>query len=56
MFTGQYSNFKDWKEVAERQGYIIEQEGNKFIAHSEGVERGIYDHNYGGSGFGWFED
>jgi hypothetical protein len=54
-YTERYSKYSDWLETAKRNGYTVEQEGNKFIAHRDGIEFGCYDFGYGSVGFGWFE-
>lgn len=53
----QFHRFTDWKAEAERLGYEIDNSGDgKLRAHLDGVEKGTWDPNYGGAGYGWFED
>lgn len=56
MFPERYHKYSDWEETARRKGYEIEIEEPKAIAHSHGIERGIYEFHYGGAGLGWFEE
>lgn len=54
--NGPFNHYEDWKEEAERRGLQIENNGsgNKLIAHQDGDEKGEWQSNYGGAGFGWF--
>jgi hypothetical protein len=51
------SDFKTWRDAALGKGLTIEHDGSgKIVAHADGVEKGIYDPGYGGSGAGWFNE
>ncbi len=53
--NGMINSRDEWQSTAQRLGYAVENDGgNKLIAHLDGDERGCWDPNYGGAGFGWF--
>ena len=53
--NGMTNSKAEWLQTAQRLGYDVEDSGDdKLIAHTDGAERGCWDPNYGGAGFGWF--
>lgn len=53
----QFYNFASWLEEASRLGYEVEEGGDdKLHAHLDGEDRGVWNPNYGGAGYGWFHE